>query len=182
MSPLSNIARLLDDAVDWVRLRTTSRNHVVDTGLGPGWYDEDELILHACMALLGRHIEQLGGVEQLAAFSKELRADPDPNEPPGISSAQADRQDEACAIWRWWTTERPADHVRRDTLRDALYRNRHISTRPTENQLLVQLVFPPLSPADAELEAEYRALEDKIDSDEQAMLRRLVEIRRSLWT
>lgn len=49
---------VLDTGYYWLIDRTISRHHIVHTGLKPGWHDVDELMFHACFALLGRFVEQ----------------------------------------------------------------------------------------------------------------------------
>jgi hypothetical protein len=55
--PLSRLFRRLLDAKYWVAYRTWDRYHIVDTGLEPRYYDIDEVMFHACFALLGRFVE-----------------------------------------------------------------------------------------------------------------------------
>lgn len=154
------IRRRLHDANWWVLHRTTHRYHMLDTGLDPGWHDEDTMILHACMAMLGRYIRSHGGIDSLAKFSEELRAEHDFMAEAG---SQASDQDEAVAIWRWWTETRVVNEARMVVLLTLLYGNGFSM------------------PRDQDLESEFRALGDKIAADEQSMLHRLVEIRPSLW-
>ena len=141
------------------RLHPRHRYHVIDTGLPPNYYDEDTLILHACMAMLGRYIKWHGGPDSLEAFSAELRTDE------YRFVRQADQQDEAVAIWRWWTIEHPADRKRREEMLNELYGAR-----------------PPRDDVWHARNDEFRALEAKIDADEQSMLHRLIDIRPGLWT
>lgn len=42
----------------WVLHRTVRRFHVVDTGLEPGYYDKDTLILHGAFSILVDYVEQ----------------------------------------------------------------------------------------------------------------------------
>ena len=158
------------------------RYNVVFTDLKPGYHDEDSRILHACMACLGRFIEASDGVAKLTEFSAELRSSPDPNAPDGFQSHQADFQDEAVAIWRWWTIEKPRDEQRRDELLMATFGKKRSTWKPTDNPKLSEWVAPELDVAEESMVDEMRRLEKKIDDDEEAMLIRLMKIRRSLWT
>lgn len=146
------------------RLHPTHRYHVVRTGLPPGYYDQELRMLYACMALLGDYIEECGGVAALEEFSAELRTMAAEKENfPGqheYDLAQANRQDEALAIHRWWTIERPGDERRRDELSVEWRGSKHNGSR----------------------QEALKALDAKIAADEQAMLHRLIEIRPSLWT
>ncbi len=168
----------------WVKYRLfPTRYHWVNTGLHPGYYDADEVMLHAMMACLGRYIEEMGGLDKIDKFNAELR-DPehqDKNAPEGLEIGQADSQESAADIWRWWTVTRPAEEARRDELLMILYGNRKIETKPTDNPHLLEYVPPRFEDDAATLHAEFRALEAKIEDDTQAMLHRLIDIRRSLW-
>lgn len=82
----------LDDlkwAVIW-RLHPRHQYHLVRTGLPPGYYDQDERILHACMTLLVDYVRTCEGT--------------------GVHTVH----DEEQALFRWWTVERPANHKRLD--------------------------------------------------------------------
>lgn len=159
------IWRRYRDAKWWLfhRLIPRHRYHVVHTGLEPSYYDVDTLMLHACMALLCRYVEnEHGGAERLSEFVAELRAAPDTNAPETCEE-QAARDDEALAIYRWWKVEKPADEELNERQLTALY-------------------GWPRDPDPFCTEEEFRALETKIDDDEQGMLHRLIDIRGSLWT
>ena len=164
------------------RLIPKHRMHVVYTGLEPGWHDEDERMLHACMALLGQYVKWHGGAAELEKFSSDLRSHPDQNAPAGLDSGQADRQDEATTIWRWWTEERPRDQAREEELLHILYGHRQLRFKPTENPNLSELEMDEFAGDEVALNAEHRALQAKIHDDEQKMLHRLIDIRPSLWT
>ena len=141
------------------------RYHVIKTDLPPGFHDEDALILHGCMAMLCRFVEWHGGADKLSEFAVELR-DPALAEWEKLACAlQADHQDEAVAIYRWWKTEHPADLARQEELVMRLYG----SERCVETNK-------------GDMTAELRRLEMKIADDERAMLHRLVNIRQGLWT
>ncbi len=166
---IGRITRRLKDMKWWVQCRfhTKYRMHVINTGLEPGWHDEDQLILYACMAMLCRYIEWHGTEEDIEAFNAELR-DPgiDPNSPDELKHGQADRQEEALAIYRWWKKEKPLDEDRRTEMVMALHGNPCKVPEGDRKQY----------------HAELDALQTKIDDDEQSMLHRLIDIRRSLWT
>jgi hypothetical protein len=84
------------------RLHPKHRHHVVKTGLPPGYHDPDVVLLHACMAILLRHVEEEGGIDQLDEWTKELEL-----EHRIAGSAQAERQRAIVELHRWWTVERP---------------------------------------------------------------------------
>ena len=147
------------------RLMPSHQYHLVRTGLPPGYYDEDTRILHACMRALCEHVE-IGhdGEEALDKFNAELR---DPathrNDTGEISVAQAERQEEALAIYRWWKHQKPVEERLKDELTTDWHDNRG---KPGTDQRWADLA----------------AVEKKIADDEQAMLHRLIDIRPSLWT
>lgn len=183
--PLYRIGRALRSAKLWLyyRYHPRWRYHVIKTGLEPGWHDEDELILHACFAMLERYIDWHGGDEDLQKFSDELMTEPDKNAPPGLQSHQGERQTEAVKLYRWWKIERPADQKRCHELMMHLYGNKErMKTEPVADGKLHKIIFEPFEGDEVALEKEFRALERKIADDEQSMLHRLIDIRPSLWT
>ena len=170
----------------WLRHRFVPKHryNLVRTGLKPGYYDQDTRMLHACFALLGDYIEEEGGEQKLRDWSAELRSRPDPNAPEGMDTAHADKQDEAVILWRWWKVEKPADEKRRDEMCHELFGGDNgFQTKPVEGcDRVVEWVQPERSPEWEEKYKVFRALDDKIDNDEQAMLHRLINIRQGLWT
>lgn len=146
-------------------------HHVVFTDLKPGYYDKDWVMLHACFKLLTDYVErECGGETQLDGWTAEL-ADParhgqqgDHYNPPEMMLHQADRQSETLVLYRWWKYQLPADREERDRLMMTIYGH------------------DPELDGIGEREKAFRALEKKIEEDEQTMLHRLIDIRRSLWT
>jgi len=47
----------VDRVYYWIKDRTFTRHHIVNTGVKPGWKDVDELMFRACFALLRRFVE-----------------------------------------------------------------------------------------------------------------------------
>ena len=169
------------------RYHPKHRYHVVDTGLPPGYYDEDTLVLHSCMKMLERYVQQNGGVAHLESFSNDLREDArnGPSAPEDSLERQASMQDEAAAIYRWWKQTRPADEARCDALTEHLYGGgkRRLQFKDAEDAPgYVELVPAPMSSDDEALREELWGLKDKIADDEQSMLHRLIDIRPGLWT
>jgi hypothetical protein len=171
--PVYEVARQLVDAKWWLfhRVHPAHRYHVVKTGLKPGYYDVDTLMLHSSFQLLCRYVEQeMGGVAAMEKNIAELRREG--SEPGGETRiACAERESEALALYRWWKFEKPAEEKHRDGLCRQLHSNERENMRTST-----------LSLNKRSLRRECRALEEKIDADEQKMLHRLIEIRRSLWT
>lgn len=175
------------DAKYWVlyRLHPRHRYHIVKTDLGYGYHCQDTRILHAAMACLCEYVEAEGGEVAFQRWTDELldRTKNDPNAPDGFERDQGNRQAEVLAIYRWWKIERPADQKRSDELLHLLYGGEdRISWKETENPRLSEMVFEPFKGNEVALNEEFRNLEKKIVDDEQKMLRRLVEVRQSLWT
>lgn len=183
--PAYRIARRVHDAKLWVLYRTTRRDcWTVPTNLSPGYYDCDTLMLHGCMGLLCRYVEiESGGDTGLEKFTNELlEPGSEGHGPRELVESQAERQSEAIQIYRWWKVQKPKDEGRRESLLMHLYGNRPLVTKPVMDGKLHEIVPPERDESDEVLHVEFRALEDKIDNDEQEMLRRLITIRRSLWT
>lgn len=51
------IKQKINDIAWWIKYRTTHRYHVVKTGLGPGYYDCDTVILHTNFTILVNYVE-----------------------------------------------------------------------------------------------------------------------------
>lgn len=167
-----------------------TRYHWIDTGLGPGYHDPVELLLHSPMVILGRYIDEMGGLDAIDKFNSELR-NPETHDvnaagfcETGIGdqeNSQAASQEEAATIWRWWTEERPRDERRRDDLLHRLYVENRVSWKKTGTPQLSEMVFEDFVGDESVLHREFLELEKKIDDDENSMLHRLINIRRSLW-
>lgn len=156
------------------RLHPKHQHHIVRTGLPPAYHCEDTLILHSCMTLLAKYVDnfkyhddqtpQRPGEPVLEEFNKELATEPDPNAPEQAITRQLNAQTEALAIYRWWKYERPKDIAEQNKLTHELYAD------------------PNKDSADREFKRDKLwALNDKIFNDEQEYLIRLIKIRPSLW-
>ena len=182
------VARKIHNIRLWFRYRFIPNYRLrwkVDTGLKPGWHDCDMILLHACMGILCHYIEwEQDGADSLDKWTAELREPgSEGHGPREVVDRQADNQSEATTIYRWWKVERPADKKRCKELMNKLYGHRRISFKPTaENSQLSEMVFEKFKGDEVGLNKELRALEDKIEEDEQKMLHRLIDIRRTLWT
>jgi hypothetical protein len=174
----------LDNAVWWVRYRVQPglSRHKIRSDLSPGWYDPDTQMLHAMMACLRDFVEGSGGVEKLESWSRDLRVQKHDQHGPEMAaeihashSAQADLQDEAVAIWRWWTEVEPKDRKAHERELMRCFGDHH--TRESWDAL-----------PDAEREQirkdrdAHHEREKELDAREDEMLARLLKIRRSLWT
>jgi len=183
---LHNVFRKLDNIKYWIfyRVHPKHKHHIINTKLKPGYYDEDTLILHGCMALLCQYVE-FNGVDALEKHNEELR---DPKNQDEYDTAkhgehQADRQEEALNIYRWWKVDKPADEKKCDDLLHELYGKRdRVSWVDVPGSDLVEMKVAPWEGDEKIKHDIFRALEQKIDDDEQKMLHRLIDIRRTLWT
>ena len=101
------VKNLFKDLKWWFLHRTTHRYHVVSTGLSPGYYDTDHLMLHACFNLLKDFVEkELNGVKSLeywAGVSDWKKA--------GFHSKKEltrlqQKYKECKDLYLWWTTIR----------------------------------------------------------------------------
>jgi len=182
--PVYRFASKIDRAYDWLRYRLVPRHqyHLVNTGLKPAYYDCDTLMLNACFALLCRYVEdEMGGEDAIRRLNQQLLLTPDHNAPEGLESGQAARQASAVDLYVWWKRTKPADEKEYDRMLAHLY-GRKRSMKKQEDGTSVYSTDEPWTDEDKAMNVKFRALEDKIDTDEQAMLHRLIDIRRSLWT
>lgn len=160
-------------------------NVVVARSLPPTWGDRDNLMLHACFAILGDVIEK-------ERIFEHNCADGDPDD--GQSWAWALR--EMRELWDWWTVRRPereAEYWRRlhawDDLhqrdRDA-YTSAHPGWQETDNPHLVRHSLPETFVEPEDTKAAWRELrafdDDARDAEDDAMLARLMKVRGYLWT
>jgi len=135
------------------RFSPRHRWHVIDTGLKPGPREIGEVMLHGMFALLRRYVEDVcGGVEQA--------------------------EEEAAALYRWWTCGRPELVTRLRTLQRELYRS-PIRMEMQDGAFVIGQVDPPANAS--ELRREIRSIENRLVDEDQDALHRLVEIRYSLW-
>jgi hypothetical protein len=155
------------------RLHPGHRYHVVRTGLKPGYYDIDTIMLHANMELLRRFVEdESGGEQKLQERAEWLRAE---GHGDGVEAG-------ALMIYRWWTAQRPSDLARRDELMHILFGGRNrVSWKPLDGGLH-EMIFREFEGDEKRMHCEFRALEKKIGDDEDDMLKSLMEIRTGLWT
>ena len=81
------------NALWWVRHRIDPRHryHVVHTGLKPGYYDKDYLILHSCFNLLKDYVEVEKPFEHFVTDEETKPI-----------------WDEVKALYNWWTILRPS--------------------------------------------------------------------------
>ena len=188
----------LRDKIAWVRCRTIERNHIIKVkSLGPGYYDTDQILLHAAFDIFRKHFEttiaakNYEWVEKHCPYPKLFRRfwkyDPreaaldaldyrinDPefsaNEPEASENARVVRE-----LYLWWVDERDQ---RIDRYADA--RIWAGVERRGKNKRKLSLF--------SDLTDEYRKALNQTNNTEvfytdqdTAMLAKLMEIRSSLW-
>lgn len=66
-------------AIDWIRLRTVDKQHLVDTRLPPDYYDVQDKMLHASFSLLCEYVENnpfvLKEQQEIYGIDEELNAE-----------------------------------------------------------------------------------------------------------
>lgn len=165
------------------RYQRKHQYNIIRTGLEPGYYDIDTLLLHGSMSLLCRYVEdEIGGEKELQERFDWL-SDPaqwDPNAG-GMESYHADKEQAALTIYRWWKYERPRDQAEHESLLHNLYGDGRVSWAETDNKSLLEMKFKPFDGDEVAMRERMKGLDEKIASDEQKMLHALIDIRGGLW-
>jgi hypothetical protein len=97
----------------WIRHRTINVYHKIDTGLEPGYYDLEILMLYSCFKLLESFVEEeYDGVKDVEKrikdlglwLEEELKDIPEEHRAGHIeaNNRQADNLKEALALYKWW--------------------------------------------------------------------------------
>lgn len=163
------VGGLIPELWYYLRCRCWTRYHVVTCKtLPPTWTDADSRILHACFTELGKVINEEDIFENNAALG-------DPTDGRSWAWALSEMRD----LWDWWTVRRPAreaeyerrltvwgDMHRRDNPGSAWLTNTHQDTKET------QAAWDSLNEMN----------DDIRDDEDDAMLIRLMKVRRYLWT
>lgn len=199
---LARISSRITNARYWVRYRTTDRYHVVDTGLSPNYYDVDTRMLHANFNLLKDFVEIEKAWFNLATDEHEssrlnFRTLFKPFRRPDLgirhleweasldnlslpdderSPAQAIRAREILELYNWWVNVRPN-------------REEHSLSEYSSQGLGMLASFDDDFDKDAEDYKAYRetaSLNSELRyswaEEDDAMLIRLIKVRRGLWT
>lgn len=150
--------RRISNARYWLlyRFHPSHKYHLINTGLGYGFHEHNERLLHGAMVCLIEYIEEC-----------KAAGVPDPGE-------------EALAIYHWWQVQRPADQAQHDQWMTELYSGQKIKTVPLEGTELVEIIASDLAEGDRVKQKAMWDLEQKIRDDEQAYLHRLINIRLSM--
>jgi hypothetical protein len=173
--------RKLRDLKYWVRYRTTDRYHVIRCdGLGPGYHEIEDQMLHSMFGLLRSYVE-----DQCAHMYKWCGCPPMPGASKkelGLAYLNANpHKKEVMDLYRWWVEERPSRPEPMDASGfSAVWAKRKDEERfeKTENGLY-RMRFSEEESAASRLSNE---IEERYHADDEAMMKRLIAIRRSLWT
>lgn len=170
--------------------------HIVRTGLKPGYADQDVRMMHAMFALLLDHIEEDGGVEKIEAHAAQLESGPAmwfghklsddrsswtvDDWAAHFDSADAmkshvDSRREKLALYRWWITERQPAWDAYYALCHERYSGITLSSLFRGEDEKPDMTGRPSFD-------ETHDLMDQLEAKDDEMLRRLLVIRRSLWT
>jgi hypothetical protein len=155
------------DFVFWFlyRLHPEHRYHVVRTGLRPGYWEIEDRMLHAMFSLLLEHVDA-EGLENIEATATDEAEDcPD-------DWRRASR--EKLELVRWWKQVRPQQHRALRETRDKLHRKPYQQVADPEDLSILLNKKPLRNRID-----EFRK---KLDQEDVAMMRRLVDISPFLWT
>jgi len=134
--------------------------------LEKGWYDKDEILLHAAFQLLIDFIEQEKPDKIVDWNANELHRK---------------AWKEIKLLYNWWKKERPA---RKSPLEDKRIKHPRLKFEKVPGSDLRKMIEPDRK----KYEKYYRALEEhwkleqKWEKEDQRNLHRLIDIRKSLWT
>ena len=134
--------------------------------LEKGWYDKDEVLLHAAFQLLIDFIEQ-----------------ENPNKIVDWNVDELHRKawKEIKSLYNWWTKERPA---RKSPLDDNRLKHPTLKFEKIPGSDLCKMVEPDKKKYATYYRAlrEHWKLEQKWEEEDQRNLHRLIDIRKFLWT
>jgi len=206
-----NMLNFLNNTYWWVRHRTTDRYHTVRCdGLAPGYYEIEDRLLHSMFGLLREFVEhelpaqhrirkqsrrpdRTSGIEHLDWEISLVNDHVDKDDPEfGKPTSQAIAAAEVKVLYLWWVDERPK---RREPMDESgafdAYKKLDQSgyqwcSPPTEEDPhrsewakdKDDLLYQDWS-AKAQLSHE---IEERQHAEDEEMMKRLVAVRRSMWT
>jgi hypothetical protein len=196
------VLRTYDNVRYWFKYRTTTKHHVVNTGLKPGWHDTDTRILNANFQMLCDYVEvELAWIYYVFRCEEGLKH-PTPwykrpfaqfrSKELGIKSLELDINEgehegskKILKLYKWWTEERPnrPDPWKRV---DKLYEKEDLMfpfiKKECKEDGTVEFVMKEQSP---QLKRAIKAAaikENQQYEEDTKMLIKLMKIRSSLWT
>ena len=170
---------------------------VTPRSLPPTWCDRDHLMLHAAFEILMDYYEKESAGRWTVQDLEKVITDPEADEPSrDWCQYYLPIATEIEALYRWWTVERPermAEYERRLTVWADLYkkqRDDYTTTNPgwqeTDNPRLKLHSLPPDAPEPDGLSTARQAMdelsEEIMDEEDNRMLKRLIDVRLSMWT
>lgn len=156
------IAYRIGSAWHWVADRTVRRNHLVDlrrAGGGYGYVEPCDALRLACWACLVSYVEDSQPFDPADRFTPEDLAHP-------AVAGQKAVYDEVMSLYRWWTVGRLED-IR-------LERSRYADVESAAERLDEQAYGAAVDG--------WLSVRESNEERDEANLRRLVELRRHLWT
>jgi hypothetical protein len=147
----------IKDIYWWIKHRIDPRHryHVIKTGLKPGYYDIDHLLLHGCFSLLVRFVEEEKCFEH-------INWDSDP-----VHQCVASEIED---LYHWWKFEFPKRETTLNALLLIMYPNDK-DLKENKNRKLYE-----------QASERYNFLEQYYIEEENYNLKRLISIKEFLWT
>lgn len=168
------------------RVHPEHRYNIVRTGLKPGYYDIDVLMLHSVMTLICRYVEdERNGVEKLKKRIQWLKESTDLEN----KEEYIDVEETALKIYTWWKVDHPALVTAIENLRTRLFAG--INTKfiglgdgsdIDPDDVHDYHRYLEEKEKNAEKEKHLWELEEELNLQEQDMLMEAIRIRKSLWT
>jgi hypothetical protein len=165
---LYQIKFTIKSGIRWIKHRTISRHHIVDSKLPPGYYDPDTLLLHTSFAILEKFVDEeikalgkffpsLGKNSSKVDFLQAMIADAYKDDVQSLRDGKNSflrqrvlHRREIYKLYKWWTVDR--------------------NKRKSDEELLSMDDIM----ASTKLETQYY-------EEDTRMLIRLAKIRSSLW-
>lgn len=161
------LCKMPRNILSWIRLRTTNRQHVLNLGLKPGWYDIDMKLIHANFELLKQYVEIEKPFEMI-----------DWNSDGGHKHAAREIRE----LYTWWLYIRPYREEKEPCFQ---HKGLDMDFVKSPGSKTTQIVWLGTK---EEQEDWTRALEQQSElelkwmEEDTANLKRLIDIRKYLWT
>lgn len=177
--------RYVEDPYYHLKNRLVRKSHLIDTGLKRGqWYDTDTRILHGMMEELVRfiEIEKDGYPWELKELEKKRKGEPNEidgepdNEYDGMNESQWRDMKTAWEVYTWWKKyperRKMVDDMLDHTLRD----------KSKENDIMTFMADKTYKKHNDIVRQNRLDAEEKLTKEESIMLKKIIDIRGSLWT
>lgn len=175
--------RYIDDSINWVRYRTTRRFHIINTGLKPGYYDKDHIMLHGNFSILKNYVEV-----ECAAMHNWDKPVKEAND--GVkhleweislgeeSPRQSESAKEILTLYKWWTEIRP----NRERVKLPIKAEEALSKRKWTDTFFDTMERVEKDDEYKNYIKESHEQTDAWNQEDDDMLIRLIKIRKNLWT